>query len=121
MWLDRDYVGILCLNRASSGLWSDCWLKIPPRHRASFGTRDHLVRPLTVEFPDSGLRISGFSPEHLWAGDLLVAAPVVERSVARLTVHRLAEQPGLLAECRWPKPFGSDWNISGWQFINIVQ
>ena len=44
-----------------------------------------------------------------------------EYQVATLELYRLTPAPrkGILAECRWCKPFGEMYWMSGWQFLRL--
>ena len=84
--------------------------------------RQHLVRPVEVVIRDSDESISAFSRNVSASGiGVITHQPIDDGAVAVLTIARLA--PGhditILAECRWCKPYGKNWFISGWQFINL--
>lgn len=83
--------------------------------------RQHLVRFVEVEFRDSDESVSGFSRNVSATGiGIITDEPVVDGTTAILNLARLS--PGkvtFLAECRWCKPYGENWYITGWQFINL--
>jgi hypothetical protein len=46
--------------------------------------------------------------------------PMPERLTATLAIERLdGTTIQVFSECRWCKPYGKKWNISGWQFLNL--
>ncbi|WP_182870730.1 PilZ domain-containing protein [Rhodopirellula sp. JC639] len=83
--------------------------------------REHLVRPVTMQIRGSDETILSFSRGVSAAGISLIAdVEIPERSTAVLTIESLKGGPvKVLAQCRWCRPFGANWKISGWQFINI--
>lgn len=84
--------------------------------------RDTLVRPVTVADADSGEVIGGVSRNISQMGVcLLTRKPMPDRKIARISIHRLETGPAVfLAECRWSRPFGCGWFMSGWNFINLL-
>lgn len=84
--------------------------------------REHLVLPVELQIR-GGEAINAFSRNVSAAGiGLITQEPIAERAVGVLKVHRLKGQPSqILAECRWCRGYGPNWNISGWQFINLHQ
>ncbi|WP_158222749.1 PilZ domain-containing protein [Rhodopirellula sp. MGV] len=83
--------------------------------------REHLVRPVTLEIRGQSESIGAFSRNVSASGiGLVTATAVSEGATGVLTVESLKNGPlKLLAQCRWCRPFGKSWMISGWQFINI--
>ncbi|MCC9603571.1 PilZ domain-containing protein [Stieleria sp. JC731] len=83
--------------------------------------REHLVRPVTLAVRGERESLSAFSRNVSASGIGLVTDTVVhEGATAVLTVESLKNGPlKLLAQCRWCRPFGKNWMISGWQFINV--
>jgi hypothetical protein len=83
--------------------------------------REVLVRPVLLELRDSDQPIEGFSRNISYRGiSLITRTPVLPDAVAKIQIHRLNHAPTLfLAECRWVGPFGVQWNVSGWNFLNV--
>lgn len=83
--------------------------------------REHLVRPVALQIRGSQEKIVAFSRNVSAAGiGLITDVEIPERSTAVLTVESLQNGPvKLLAQCRWCRPYGKTWRISGWQFINL--
>ncbi|MCD0459409.1 PilZ domain-containing protein [Roseiconus lacunae] len=83
--------------------------------------RESLVRPVTLMIRGESDSIPAFSRKISCSGiGLVTAVPVPEGATAVLTVESLkGESLKLLAQCRWCRPFGRRWQISGWQFINL--
>ena len=83
--------------------------------------REHLVRPVTLVVRGQADPIHAFSRNVSASGIGLVTDVVVpDGTTAVLTVESLKNGPlKILAQCRWCRPFGRNWRISGWQFINV--
>jgi hypothetical protein len=83
--------------------------------------RDNLVRPVNIEFRDSNATISAFSRNVSATGiGVITNQPIDDKSAAVLQITRLHDsEVSILAECRWCKPYGKNWYISGWQFISL--
>lgn len=83
--------------------------------------RENLVRPVVIEVRDSDVKTSGFSRNISSSGiGVITDASISEGTVAVLKIDRLHGVPiTILAECRWCRPYGDDWQISGWQFIKL--
>ena len=83
--------------------------------------REHLVRPVKLEIRDLEEVICGFSRNVSATGIGVVSS--VSFSAQTVAVLKIAQLTGgetpILAECRWSKPYGDHWHISGWQFINL--
>lgn len=88
-------------------------------NRSSY--REHLVRPVQLHIRGSRDGIMAFSRNVSAAGiGLITNEKVDERISAVLTIETLESGPvKFLAQCRWCRPYGPNWYISGWQFINI--
>lgn len=53
---------------------------------------------------------------------LISKLEIEEKSVAVLLIDRLGTDSAplaILSECRWCRPYGDNWYLSGWQFINL--
>jgi hypothetical protein len=85
--------------------------------------REYLVRPVLLELRDSDHKIEGFTRNISYLGvSIVTRIPILPQTIAKILVYRLNTSPGLfLAECRWTSPFGEDWNVTGWNFLNVDQ
>lgn len=83
--------------------------------------REHLVRPISLRIRGNDEEIEGFSRNVSASGiGLLTKSEIAERSIAVLEIERLkGPSAKFLAESRWCRPYGANWRISGWQFINL--
>ncbi len=88
-------------------------------HRAV--NRQSLVLSVLITRGSSPEPIEAFSRNISRAGIGLITDELMpERSTATLTIQRLdGTSIKVLAECRWCKPYGKKWKISGWQFLNL--
>ena len=97
--------------------------------------RENLVRHVGIEFRQSEQSSadgkedsedelpSAFSRNVSATGiGLVTKSQVEEKAVAVLQIERLgsnAKPANILSECRWCRPYGDNWFLSGWQFINL--
>jgi len=83
--------------------------------------RERLVCPVTVKLDDSEEEIHAFSRNISSAGICLISQkPVDQRASATLEIYRLKDTASeIIAECRWCKPFGEHYFMSGWQFTRL--
>jgi len=84
--------------------------------------REPLVVPVRVAFAEDGLEMPGFTRNISESGvGLLLPANCKEGSTAVIVLERADARCKykVLAECRWVKPFGESWYLSGWQFIRV--
>lgn len=83
--------------------------------------REFLVRPILLQLRGSDETIEGFSRNISFMGVSLISRkPVLPSTIAKLEIYRLNTGPSLfLAECRWTGAFGGEWNVSGWNFMNV--
>lgn len=83
--------------------------------------RESLVRPVLIDYGSSQPKIEAFSRNISNAGlGIITDEMIVDRSSATLLIERLdGTSVKILAECRWCKPYGKKWHISGWQFLNL--
>ena len=88
-------------------------------NRSSY--REPLVRPVEMQIRGSQDKIIAFSRNVSGSGiGLITEVEITEKATAVLTVESLKNGPvKLLAQCRWCRPYGRTWKISGWAFINI--
>ncbi len=84
--------------------------------------REHLVRPVLVALKGHADPIKGFSKNISNYGIGLITDSEIPLQTAAITIESLRGPANkVLAECRWCKPFGKNWFLSGWQFINVLQ
>lgn len=83
--------------------------------------REFLVRPVIIECRNSYQRFEGFTRNISMMGMSIVTRnPIHPQTIAKIEIYRINTGPTLfLAECRWAGPFGEDWNVTGWNFLNI--
>ena len=84
--------------------------------------RERLVCPVEIKLDGLAEKLSAFSRNISSKGVSLVTDfAIEERANATLEIHRLNEKGGnkIVAECRWCKPFGDKYWISGWQFKHV--
>ena len=90
------------------------------RHENRSAHRLNLVRSviLNVRRP-AEKELVGFSRNISETGiGLITSEPIQDRANALLTIERLhGPSYQVLAECRWCKPYGENWYITGWQFM----
>lgn len=86
--------------------------------------RESLVRAVTVQMrrPIES-ELHAFSRNISGAGiGLITNDQIPDGATAILTIEPLKERPSqILAECRWCKPYGKNWFISGWLFMMVKQ
>lgn len=84
--------------------------------------RESLVVPVRVALCDSEVSLPGFTRNISNSGvGLLLPTEVNEGASAIVTMER-ADGVGkhrILSECRWCKPYGEAWVLSGWRFIHL--
>jgi hypothetical protein len=85
--------------------------------------REVLVCPVLIKFfddqPDQHCVSRNISPAGI---SLISAIPFVEHVTAKMEIYRLksaASCRDIVAECRWCKPFGPEYWMSGWQFVKV--
>ncbi len=85
--------------------------------------REDLVVPARVTFVDDGFSMPGFTRNISATGvGLLLPANCKQGSYAVIQMER-ADGYGkyrVLSECRWIKPFGEQWFLSGWMFVSVM-
>ena len=83
--------------------------------------REALVRSAVIDYGSGRATIEGFSRNISHSGIGIITEDfIADRSSATLILERLdGTYIKILAECRWCKPYGKKWNISGWQFLNL--
>lgn len=83
--------------------------------------RTSLVRPVTIDIRESDKLINAFSRNISDTGIGLVTNQlIIDGCSATLAIARLkGPDLRLLGDCRWCKPYGDGWFLSGWQFIAL--
>lgn len=87
-------------------------------------SRKPLARPLTIVPRDNDqLRISAFSRDISPSGIGAIGQDEFETGCVALIYIDDPCKPSavLLAECRWCKPYGKSWFLSGWNFLAVQQ
>ena len=82
--------------------------------------RENLVVPVTMIFKD-GLQQEAFSRNISPAGVCLISRePVTGNETVELEIYRLnGKKQQIIAEARWCKPFGPEYFMSGWKFVQL--
>lgn len=82
--------------------------------------RENLVVPVTMIFKD-GRQQEAFSRNISPAGVCLISnEPVTENQLVELEIYRLhGRKDRIIAEARWCKPFGQEYFMSGWKFVQL--
>ena len=66
---------------------------------------------------------AGFSRNISATGiGLITKFPIEDKAVAVLAIDRLgtdSKPATLLSECRWCRPYGDNWFLSGWLFVSL--
>jgi len=83
--------------------------------------RESLVRAVKLESSESDSPIIAFTRNISATGlGLITNQPINEKSSNTLKISRLdGPDLSILSECRWCKPYGDGWFLSGWQFITL--
>ncbi len=83
--------------------------------------RENLVRPVEIEIRETETTVSGFSRNVSGSGiGIITKEPIDEKAIGVIKIAGLSNNDlTILSECRWCKPYGEGWFISGWQFINL--
>lgn len=83
--------------------------------------REKLVLPINLKFMNGLPSIAAFSRNLSTAGACLITRQSIElQMLAMLQIYRLnGHDSRVVGECRWCKPFGHDYWMSGWQFLRV--
>jgi hypothetical protein len=83
--------------------------------------RENLVRPVRIEMRETEEIVLAFSRNISGSGiGVITHEQVASDSIAVLNIASLdGEDTRIVAGCRWCKPFGAKWYLSGWQFIGL--
>ena len=84
--------------------------------------REPLVRPVVVRYEDDQMDEHHCVSRNISATGICLisqfACPVHQTAI--LELYQLKNMPvEVIAECRWCRPFGPDYWMSGWQFVTI--
>lgn len=82
--------------------------------------RETLVRPTLIRSKGESGMLLGISRNISSQGVcIIVMKKIQEMTNADIFVHRLGAEPAVfVAECRWTKPFGEGWYLTGWHFLD---
>lgn len=86
--------------------------------------REPIVRPIVVKYEADHLDEHHCVSRNISASGICLISQFAfpERQSATLELYQLKRLPiDVLAECRWTRPFGPDYWMSGWQFVTIKQ
>ena len=86
--------------------------------------REPLVCPVIISLKDEETEDQHCVSRNISpAGISLISSFEFEQGiVTSLEIYRLAKAsatPKIVAECRWTKPFGEEYWMSGWQFLRL--
>lgn len=86
--------------------------------------REPLVCPVIISFDDEESEEQHCVSRNISpAGISLISSFEFKQGVvAPLEIYRLTKlksTPRIVAECRWSKPFGEEYWMSGWQFLRL--
>ena len=82
--------------------------------------RENLVVPVAIVLKD-GSQYEAFSRNISPAGVCLISSePVTANKNFELEIYRLnGKSDRIIAEVRWCKPFGQEYYMSGWKFVQL--
>lgn len=85
--------------------------------------REFLVRPVLLELRETAEKFEGFTRNISYLGvSVVTRKPILPQTIAKIEIYRLNSGPSIfLAECRWTSPFGDEWNVTGWNFLNTCR
>lgn len=85
--------------------------------------RERLVCPVEIWLDDESEPVDAFSRNISTMGIALISdRPVEEKLRATLEIYRRTTVASrIVSECRWCKPFGKKFWVSGWQFSCIAR
>ena len=81
--------------------------------------REKVVLPVSID--GDNIKVSGVTRDLSSTGACIIAEREFdEHDKASIEIYRLNGEPKrLLSECRWCKPFGPNFWLSGWQFVTV--
>lgn len=82
--------------------------------------RENLVLPVTLLFAD-GTQLHSFSRNiSPVCACLITKEAIAENQTVELAIYRLNGKPDRVsADVRWCKPFGKEYYMSGWKFLQL--
>lgn len=86
--------------------------------------REPMVRPVVVKYEAEHLDEHHCVSRNISPTGICLVSQFAfpENQTAVLELYRLKDLPAeVLAECRWSKPFGPNYWMSGWQFVTIIK
>ena len=85
--------------------------------------REKVALPVSIRYENrcENERISGVTRDLSSSGACIIAEREFhEHDKASIEIYRLNGDPkSILSECRWCKPFGGHFWLSGWQFVTV--
>ncbi len=84
--------------------------------------RHHFVRPVLIQSHRNGdTQVQGFSKDMSQHGMAIISPCNWQLGLlATLRVHSLFEADvDVRAEARWSEPYGDNWFITGWHFLDV--
>ena len=83
--------------------------------------REKVVLPVNLKFMNGLPSISAFSRNLSVSGACLITRQLIELdTTVMLQIYRLDGRTSqVVAECKWCKPFGQEYWMSGWQFLRL--
>lgn len=84
--------------------------------------REKLVLPVALRLNNCTTYVHGFTRNLSPNGMCVISdRPFRQDSHCRVVIHRLdsENENELLAQCRWCKPFGVGYWVTGWQFLTV--
>ena len=81
--------------------------------------REKVVLPVCID--GDNIKVSGVIRDLSSTGACIIAEREFdEHDKASIEIFRLNGEPKrILSECRWCKPFGDNFWLSGWQFVTV--
>jgi len=86
--------------------------------------RENMLRAVSIDVRQpKKLALQGFSRNISGAGmGLITNEQIPENSIAILSSEPLKDRPyKIMSECRWCKPYGKNWFVSGWLFRTVTR
>ncbi len=83
--------------------------------------REKLVLPVNIKFMNGAPAVSAFSRNLSVSGTCLITRQPIEiQMLAMIQIYRLESSASqVVGDCKWCKPFGPDYWMSGWQFLRL--
>lgn len=83
--------------------------------------REKIVLPVEMKFMNGDPDVFAITRNLSPAGVCIIAnEPFGERMLSKMRLHRLNDSKSeIIAECKWCRPFGTGFWMSGWQFLRV--